>query len=241
MSDIKLTKDGIAYEPIEPTYTGDVIGVVFGGKTHWFKPVKKEKDIHKDWEVLTYSKRENEIEEIFSVKRISDNEIFTVGDKVEAREGEYCSWENIYKVISMSIKTGLLAFEIMNIQETNPTGSIWREIGNIQKVKPKEPLFTIDGLNIFEGDEYFTVNLYSYEIRKDIAKRFFGIGSADEKSFLTNEKAKEYILLNKPILISYFNIECIIEKSIDGNTNINHFIRLFNINIKDFFKSKINL
>jgi hypothetical protein len=84
---------------------------------------------------------------IYSVKRLSDGEVFSVGDEVEAREGEYCSFYNRYKIISMSVKGGMLAFEIINVEETSSTGSIWREIQNVQKIipsnkqEPKEDVF----------------------------------------------------------------------------------------------------
>lgn len=187
------------------------------------KEKSKENDIPKDWEIISFENQfgylllkapdgtfgsdyaeestllSSSTHTIHSIKR-NDGEVFTIGDKVEAREGKYCCWENIYRIISMSIQTGLLAFEIMNIQETNPTGSIWREIENIRK--PKVPLFqTPTNESIYEGEEFYYMPKGTLHW---INKSVKGLPQPPESFyyFKTKEDAIQFQLLNKPIEIS---------------------------------------
>ncbi len=145
---------------------------------------------------------------IYSVTRKSDNEVFTVGDSIESREGEYCVWDNIYNIISISVKSGTLAFEIMNIEETNPTGSIWREINNIRKKAPKEEqspvLFvTHDGVNVYGGEHLYSVDNKTWGILSDDCNNEREAtlwNKGDDKIFSSKEAAEQYIITNKPLL-----------------------------------------
>jgi len=189
-------------------------------------------------ELTAMLKGKNSVEdgqiEIHEVRRISDGEVFKVGDVIESREGEYCNWKNFYKIISMSTKSGLLAFEIMDIQETNPTGSIWREIENIRK--PKLPLFTTeDGVDKFENDNCWFVDINKYEngvcrwSNLPSPLRCNGNDISTYKYFHSPDEGKRYILENKPISISYKDISSLFpECGYD-----------FHGRIESFFKSKI--
>lgn len=418
MADVKIIKDGIEYVPIEPTYTGNVIGLIYDGKTHYFKPIKKEKDIPKDWEIINYLDtdctwctmliKEGEMKyhnyPIHSVKRLSDGEVFTVGDEIKnGKIKRFYIWETqmlietdrcnslslkyqekdkpdwvimargarfinsvkrlsdnqifnigdfvqtIYENYTFNFSFHIRAFEIqsgnMMVISSDATKSVfdfkmiekvnskepeqfkdweiisfrnkdekyhscifkwqsydggyvlnstpyvcrsleemfsdsygkfyeplsikrlndgeiftigdmtnfnkilgfeihgqlmtvllygnWQKLDAISKVKPKVPLFTIDGMNIFEGDEYVIVNVYNYTIIKVIAKYHEGIGSAYFKSFLNMENAKQWITENKPIEVSCKEVDSLFKGTL-GYEN-------FSAQIKMFFKSKINL
>ena len=126
--------------------------------------------------------------DIYSVKRISDNKIFTIGDSYE---------DLIIEKMFMSVAGDILT---------------------TYKPKFKQPLFTTeDGIDIFEGDTIYWVNINTFE-KVNYNKYNDDLGEISIKSLLskkyeckaigfsTNEKAEEYILLNKPVL-SYGEIQ----------------------------------
>ena len=142
-----------------------------------------------------------EVLKIHSVKRLSDSQIFTIGDKVFT---EYVNY-TINKIDIVNDKCMVTALYDTN----NPNGSRFHyNLNNLKKAK--QPLFTTeDGVDIFEGD-----NLYSIDNMLNIRKHllfnaryddntllnnriFF---NSDYKHFSTKEKAEEYILMNKPLL-----------------------------------------
>ena len=117
--------------------------------------------------------------DIYSVKRISDNKIFTIGDSYE---------DLIIEKMFMSVDGNILTTYIP---------------------KAKQPLFTTeDGVDIFEGSEYYPVNpLYVY-CGKHIARLAKTIDRTNHwettrnylKFFSTKEDAEEYIVNNIPII-----------------------------------------
>ena len=132
---------------------------------------------------------------IHSVKRLSDSEIFTIGDKVIGYNNSITKIKTIDLVGEVSLNIGTDKHEGFSLK-------------NLKKAK--QPLFTTeDGVDIFEGD-----NLYSIDNMLNIRKHllfnaryddntllnnriFF---NSDYKHFSTKEKAEEYILMNKPYL-----------------------------------------
>lgn len=128
---------------------------------------------------------ENSLYSIYSVRRESDDEVFTVGD-------------NIGQGI-------ILNFKIQNnrlLISTSKVKNYWFGFifDNIQKNK-KQPLFTTeDGVDIYEGDTYYIINpKLNYLLTNHIAEN----GDNFYKTFIkfsTKEKAEEYILENKPCL-----------------------------------------
>lgn len=135
---------------------------------------------------------------IHSIKRLSDGEIFTIGDNMghndilleitlEDNKIKIWSCDNSY---SCPIKGANYGFNFLE---------------NIKKYK--QPLFiTEDGVDIFEGDKFYTLlsdlsDLKITEINATVHSKF-----NKYLDFSTKEKAEEYILLNKPCL-SYKDIE----------------------------------
>lgn len=122
---------------------------------------------------------------IHSIKRLSDSEIFIIGDR--------------FTTININIVyTNIKEFYINNsgklcIRGTN-TGQY--TLKNSERVKT--PLFqSEDGFDIFEGDEYTIVTNDNFEIKTLTAS---GNNIYNVKKFSTKEKAEEYIIENKPCL-----------------------------------------
>jgi hypothetical protein len=130
---------------------------------------------------------------IHSVKRLSDGEVFTVGDKVTFST-KYPNF-NIEKIIydekekTIELRGNSLFCSLLQ--------------SNVQKVK--KPIFTTeDGVDIFKGDIIFVVH-ESFRIEK-----FSALNSARyHKKFSTKEAAEEYVLMNKPCLSINDVLQCI--------------------------------
>jgi len=133
--------------------------------------------------------------DIQSVKRLSDGEIFTLGDKVKQRNVVHNNVFNIRKFEMDANKEHLLVISNGGIR--------------LHKIEHYTPILftTKDGINIFKGNEYWFVVesehsfLNSYKPLKHICD-----WDNTEKpplgyvQFSTKEKAEEYILWNKPCL-----------------------------------------
>lgn len=123
---------------------------------------------------------------INSVKR-SDGEVFTVGDKIQLKYP-------FYSPMPIIIKSFEIANDLMVVHSSNISGNYTQDLSNIEKIK--QPLFkTIDGKDIYEGDEfYIVVNWLSHSTIATQRHVAFKDG------FSTREKAREYVLMNKPCL-----------------------------------------
>ena len=180
----------------------------------WFNPENYpefwEEVVEKDYEILSliegkfiypcdkYSK--DFINQLFntlginihSVKRLSDGEVFTIGDKVF---NEYVNNYTINKICIVNDKCMVSALYDTN----NPNGSrLHYNLNNLKKAK--QPLFTTeDGVDIFEGEYYYPVEKEFYFLHEKQTNHHC---TNEEKFwiFSTKEKAEEYILMNKPVL-----------------------------------------
>lgn len=137
---------------------------------------------------------------IYSIKRLSDGEIFTIGDTIKG----YFDDKNPYMITNIFISDNdnlVLSNYQKNSSHTKGNRSTWLSKNFPQKVEIKKLLFkTEDGVDIFEGDLFYTVsrNLSKFEIIEIRAT----VHSKFEKylDFSTKEKAEEYIFNNKPCL-----------------------------------------
>jgi hypothetical protein len=161
-----------------------------------------EKVVEKDYEILTfiqtegiskgwvtppdYAKRNydfyinNYVYKIHSVKRLSDGEIFTVGDNTTTGI--------IKEFIFRDDCIGMVTCE-----HTSWVGiKVWRKV--------KQPLFTTeDGVDIYEGDIFYIAYEHKgLDARPCKANKHYGKLLC--KTFSTYEKAEEYKLLNTPCL-----------------------------------------
>ena len=138
--------------------------------------------------------------QIHSIKRLSDGKIFTIGDKIFPNNKIYKFElkDNNLKIWHCDIS---FSTPIIEGPSGQPGNCSWVEgISNVQKIK--QPLFTTeDGVDIFEGDKYYPVCNY-YNLHNAC---IYPSGHKMYKLFSTKEKAKEYILMNKPCL-SYNDI-----------------------------------
>lgn len=134
---------------------------------------------------------------IHSVERLSDGEVFTIGDKIKVY-----SYDFPYKVRRNDFVVTKIELDSNKISLHGKTFSkIQLEIAN--KVK-KQPLFTTeDGVDVFEEDfknhaNIYSVNKSNFKIGKNTLG--FTVFTDNYLKFSTKEKAEEYILLNKPCL-----------------------------------------
>jgi hypothetical protein len=187
----------------------------------WFKlddpenyPEFWELVVEKDYEILRFilpgnniihvQNAKNNIEfmlknsntyKIYQVKRLSDGEIFTIGDKIQ--------YYDTYGVKSHNHKINTITIYKNNILLNHNHGS-WKSHGDFNKVKKvKQPLFTTeDGVDIFEGDSFYNINNKDWLLRNIIKINLLDYQTyyKNQINFSTKEKAEEYILMNKPCL-----------------------------------------
>lgn len=141
-----------------------------------------------NWEIgdclkLTANLRDVQ-KEIYSVKRLSDGEIFTISDKTP--------------------NGSIVAMRICGDKLIVYTGSAAPELKNVRKLK--QPLFkTEDGVDIYEGDEFCFVKFTESKSNDFIWKvskwtPAFIYEPHKEKYFSTEKAAQEYIYRSKPCL-----------------------------------------
>lgn len=140
--------------------------------------------------------RNNKTYSIHSVKRLSDGEIFTVGDNVE-----FYGVKTKIKEIYFN-EHEQLSYRVEG--KKPPLVGVFMK-NNVHLKKLKKPLFTTeDGVDIFEGDTFCWVKVDDKK-RPIYAYNFISIARESELNkdvlvFSTKEKAKNYVLMNKPCL-----------------------------------------
>tara|TARA_R110000850_G_scaffold69665_2_gene154594 strand:- start:9036 stop:10010 length:975 start_codon:yes stop_codon:yes gene_type:complete len=207
---------------------------------------------------------------IKSFKRLSDGEIFTVGDKVKTSvDKSFCSIYNLEVIANKLIidcthsylanKENInLLLDIQHIKKPLFTTEDGVDINNLDSVyyirnrwlehkdyfiyhttatkgsvstghlyfskkqkaydyillnKPKKLFTTEDGVDVFEGDVYYSINNI---LECSTQQAIIGTGGAMKdklfKDFSTKEAAEKYILLNKPCL-SINDVKLSLDKS----------------------------
>jgi hypothetical protein len=135
---------------------------------------------------------------IHSVKRLSDGQVFTVGDKVDYTDGFFKKSTSCYCPInSFSIKDDKI---YINLHYAGESGN--RTIEDWVKVKPVL-LVTEDGVDIYEGDYPWLVNNRCnkpYQWNNGTGSGITNLSSKHNKYFSTKEAAEDYLILNKPCL-----------------------------------------
>lgn len=132
--------------------------------------------------------------QVYSVKRLSDGEVFTIGDKITGKSQYNC----IINSIELNPNCNQIMFNRLD-----------EGIDLINAKHIKQPLFTTeDGIDIFESsDIFYYVKFTQYNMT--IGKPFeivrgthptFKYEPQYEKYFSTKEAAEEYIIMNKPCL-----------------------------------------
>lgn len=127
---------------------------------------------------------------IYSVKRLSDSEIFTIGDKVVGYNNSIAKIKTIDLVGEISLNIGTDKSESFSLK-------------NLKKVK--QPLCTTeDGVDIYLGNKSWILHKNSWYLSPAAIVHNNSNWTPNENEahwiFSTKEKAEEYILLNKPCL-----------------------------------------
>lgn len=120
---------------------------------------------------------------IYSIKRLSDGQVFTIGDGIDG-----------ITFVNEKIKQITLDKYAIIILDC---GFFHTTLKSAKKIK--KPLFkTEDSVDIFEGDKYWKVVNETFQLFK------MGAASKNEslrsKVFSTKKAAEEYIFMNKPCL-----------------------------------------
>lgn len=149
-----------------------------------------------------FNKEEYYDYKIHSVRRLSDGEIFTVGDVIKGfcRKGKITEFK-ILKGKSNSRHSGRIDTLLEKVDD-----KIGVIIDNhyiptelLSELNTK-PLFTTeDGVELFEGDSYYRLNANFTIVPLIMCKRFSN-SYAGAKFFSTRKSAEEYVLMNKPCL-----------------------------------------
>ena len=164
---------------------------------------------------------------IHSVKRLSDNAIFTVGDKVKQSNVQH---NNTFTITGFE-------FDVNN-EHLLVIGNGGIKLHKIEHCKT--PLFTTeDGVEIFKGDKYFywnsddtdCIKAYSDYAEDKSNRKLWN----KYKCFSTEEATKEYIVINKPCL-SINEIGSIIGRF---NKTVYVDLDLMNKKLKELVKDKI--
>lgn len=192
----KLIMNGTEYEleyngPCDSTNTPEIL---FKGRAYIGKAIKNKPT--KDYEIIErYNYGEvpcdGDIAPIKSVKRLSDGEVFTIGDKVCYAPNPQTNWVIDNFFIRSDKK--LLARSKRNLNV---------EIVDDDLKKVKAPILTTtDGKEIFEDQAVFYVN-FIYEIHEVSSKEVWlqFLSEKEEAIFSTREDAEAYVIENKPCL-----------------------------------------
>ena len=176
---------------------------------------------------------------IHSVKRLSDGEIFTIGDKINCNCLSKKEINNTFISSFNVINNNIRVYD--NFNE-------FHLLKDIQKLK--QPIFqTEDGVDIFEGDVYYELitpdfhnksciwNILPNKTRDNIKYDQEGNRRNGRIWFSTKEKAEEYILMNEPVLSlkDVASIYISADKPVTDTTSFS----AQNRRIQDLVKSKI--
>ena len=144
----------------------------------------QQNTIQKDWEIVRAIWRGNNTE-IESVRRLSDGEVFSLGDDVNFGiiEGFYiCEEED-----SFCYKCMMVYFKEVRAN---------RDISELKKVN--QPLFkTEDGKDVYEEDEFVAVQKTTFDM---LCCRQTLTNPENYYIFSNEEKANNWVLMNKPVL-----------------------------------------
>jgi hypothetical protein len=172
------------------------------------------------------------IHKIHSVKRLSDGEVFTVGDKVKYPFGDYPA--EIKKIIIVKSEDNDVVASICEGSLGKVAFCVDREVGNLlleNAVKAKNPvLFTTeDGVEIRQGEKFYVVDgQYGKFKTHETIGGHFTKEHKHRKRFSSKSLAEEYVLMNKPCL------------SVNDVLELNPYMRAIKNSICELAKSKIS-
>lgn len=134
---------------------------------------------------------------IHSVKRLSDGEIFTIGDRVRISKLQHDGSFIIDRFYFDCNNDKLLC-------NGKCTGNGHVSITKIEKVKSKVLFRSEDGVDIYEGDTiqvFYLHRINDYKVKETVKKEVKSSSFSNNMYyFSTKGAAEKYILLNKPCL-----------------------------------------
>ncbi len=164
---------------------------------------------------------------IYSIKRLSDGEIFSIGDTVDGT-----SYKNI-TINSIDVNPNRTAQVQFNYKDEGI------DFKTAKKVKQK--LFTThDNVDIYEGDTYHSIWFESFSYVGDYVAEVINSKFTNEncKTFFTKEKALDYIVMNKPCL-SIEDVLHFLEKDFSANWKYDRTTNIVLGKFKELVKSKL--
>ena len=178
----------IVFDRINGMYHNIETGNMYGSQHIENQSEFWEEVVKKDYEILKSCPIEGTI---ISVKRLSDGEVFTLGDKIKVYQ------HGSTKTIDSIDLYGNTSSMKEGIWLRYSTGSC--HMTHIIKQKPQIYL-TLNGKDIFEGDTVWYVNKENFY--HDYIKAYPEVkfNSEIRAYFLTQEEAKDYIERNYPRL-----------------------------------------
>jgi hypothetical protein len=179
--------------------------------------------IEKDFEILISRVVP---QKILSIKRLSDGEVFTVGDKFKANIGD--------REVIRTIQKIQVEGDAINIQHENGDLTNRKGVGIFHQIKKvKQPIFlTHDGKDIFAGDKVWWVNKKTFCSDYFIPTPSVTFFSDINAYFLTRAAAENYLVQKSHSL----SIEDFWEFDSWGGSNIAKSKRL-----KRLVKERLNL
>ena len=179
----------IVFDRINGMYHNIETGNMYGSQHIENQSEYWEEVVEKDYEILKSCPIEGTIH---SVKRLSDGEVFTLGDKIKVYQ------HGSTKTIDSIDLYGNTSSMKEGIWLRYSTGSC--HMTHIIKQKPQPIYLTHDGKDIFPEDIVWYVNKENFY--HDYIKAYPEVkfNSDIRAYFLTEEEAKKYIIENKPAL-----------------------------------------
>lgn len=152
---------------------------------------------------------------INSVKRVKDNQVFKVGDKI----GHTIVKSEASKITSINLIKDKIYFSTEDCDSKKGTA--------LSCAIKSKPLFTTqDGVDIYEGDRYYWVNRkrkYLDVLSCEASSKYF-YNDINFLHFSTKEAAKKWIYYNKPMLSLNEILDTLSSGSL--NKNVTNFINL---------------
>lgn len=156
-----------------------------------------------------------------SVRRLSDGEVFTLGDRVKYKDNGHVGSCNIGKFY-LNDQGDCVVHGEKGYKEFS------ENINLIEKVIEK-PLFkTEDGFDIFKGDKYYVPHINGEN--RELSGKCLELIAVNSKycnvfsRFSTKEKAEDYITMNKPCL-SLKDIESEINLHLQDRAKLNGLVK----------------
>jgi hypothetical protein len=159
---------------------------------------------------------------IHSIKRLSDGEIFTIGDKITGKSKYNCT----INIIELNPNCNQIMFNRLD-----------EGIDLVNAKHYKQPLFkTEDGVDIFEGDSFAHTSGWTEPKIIRATSKHLNYKLPMDKLFSTKEKAEEYILMNNPCL----SLNDIVKNTEKARSNDTFSGSVMYKRLKELVKSKTN-